>query len=230
MAGKSAGPAGSRLTIMLMMKRDGSIFGKPRITFSHLEGDKECPTGLRRRRRTRGRGVPAVSDHAVAGRRDRRPSVRHQSRPAEGRAKDLSASDRRRWSNSNLTPYLAESHWNPARSSRVYPPTSFKGDFHVLIGHWPQGRRHASGKQHAPTNPSRAPTTPERNDRIREMAYFLWLDEGCPEGGAERHWAAAEAFLIESEPEERKRIEGEPPGEPAVDSSTARSVRRARAV
>ncbi len=42
MAGKSLGPAGSRLTIMLMMKRDGSIFGKPRITFSHLEGDKDA--------------------------------------------------------------------------------------------------------------------------------------------------------------------------------------------
>jgi hypothetical protein len=41
MTGKSLGPAGSRLTIMLMMKRDGSIFGKPRITFSHLEGDKD---------------------------------------------------------------------------------------------------------------------------------------------------------------------------------------------
>jgi hypothetical protein len=41
LAGKSLGPAGSRLTIMLMMKRDGSIFGKPRITFSHLEGDKD---------------------------------------------------------------------------------------------------------------------------------------------------------------------------------------------
>ena len=42
MAGKALGPAGSRLTIMLMMKRDGSIFGKPRITFSHLEGDKDA--------------------------------------------------------------------------------------------------------------------------------------------------------------------------------------------
>ena len=41
MAGKPVGPAGSRLTIMLMMKRDGSIFGKPRITFSKLEGDKD---------------------------------------------------------------------------------------------------------------------------------------------------------------------------------------------
>jgi hypothetical protein len=46
MAGKLAGPAGSRLTIMLMMKRDGSIFGKPRITFSHLEGDKEARKGF----------------------------------------------------------------------------------------------------------------------------------------------------------------------------------------
>jgi hypothetical protein len=42
MAGKPLGPAGSRLTIRLMMKRDGSIFGKPRITFSHLEGDAEA--------------------------------------------------------------------------------------------------------------------------------------------------------------------------------------------
>jgi hypothetical protein len=42
MAGKPLGPAGSRLTIMLMMKRDGSIFGKPRITFSHLEGDADA--------------------------------------------------------------------------------------------------------------------------------------------------------------------------------------------
>jgi hypothetical protein len=40
--GQSFGPAGSRLAIMLMMKRDGSIFGKPRITFSHLEGDKDA--------------------------------------------------------------------------------------------------------------------------------------------------------------------------------------------
>jgi hypothetical protein len=42
MAGKSLGPPGSRLTIMLMMKRDGSVFGKPRITFSHLEGDADA--------------------------------------------------------------------------------------------------------------------------------------------------------------------------------------------
>jgi hypothetical protein len=42
MGDKPLGPAGSRLTIRLMMKRDGSIFGKPRMTFSHLEGDAEA--------------------------------------------------------------------------------------------------------------------------------------------------------------------------------------------
>ena len=71
--------------------------------------------------------------------------------------------------------------------------------------------------------------TPDRNDRIREIAYFLWLDEGCPEGGAERHWSAAEA-LLESEPLERKRMEGEPPGEPLGEAPTATAkARRARA-
>ena len=54
----------------------------------------------------------------------------------------------------------------------------------------------------------------ERDDRIREIAYFLWLQEGRPEDQAERHWQAAE-ILFNSEPVERKRIEGEPPGDPA---------------
>jgi hypothetical protein len=66
-------------------------------------------------------------------------------------------------------------------------------------------------------------TTPDRNDRIREIAYSLWLDEGCPEGEAERHWSTAEA-MVESEPSERKRIEGEPPGEPVGDSRTIPGV------
>src|SRR3984885_16061426 len=46
MGDKSFGPAGSRLTIMLMVKRDGSIFGQPRIPFSHLGGDKEAREGF----------------------------------------------------------------------------------------------------------------------------------------------------------------------------------------
>jgi hypothetical protein len=75
--------------------------------------------------------------------------------------------------------------------------------------------------------PEPGQATPDRNDRIREIAYFLWLDEGRPEGEEARHWTTAEA-LLESEPEQRKRIEGEPPGEPVSDAPTAPEVRRAR--
>ena len=66
----------------------------------------------------------------------------------------------------------------------------------------------------------------DRDERIRELAYFLWLGEGCPEDAAERHWLAAETLV---EPDERKRIEGEPPGEPANDSADNGGGRIARA-
>jgi hypothetical protein len=58
-----------------------------------------------------------------------------------------------------------------------------------------------------------------REDRIREIAYFLWVEEGRPDGQANRHWWAAEN-RVDSDPLERKRVEGEPPGEPADDSRT----------
>ena len=52
----------------------------------------------------------------------------------------------------------------------------------------------------------------DRDQRIREIAYFLWLEEGSPEGEADRHWLAAEG-LIEDEPLEgrsrRKRAFGQ---------------------
>jgi hypothetical protein len=61
----------------------------------------------------------------------------------------------------------------------------------------------------------------DRDRRVREIAYFLWMEEGFPEGEAERHWRAAEA-LCDSEEAERKSIEGEPPGDPleASEGST----------
>jgi hypothetical protein len=81
-------------------------------------------------------------------------------------------------------------------------------------------------ESHTHAHPEPGSTIPDRNARVREMAYFLWLDEGRPEGGAERHWTTAEA-LIGSEPEERKRIEGEPPGEePPVSPVSPRGPRR----
>jgi Protein of unknown function (DUF2934) len=63
----------------------------------------------------------------------------------------------------------------------------------------------------------------DRDDRIRELAFFMWLEEGCPEGQAERHWQTAET-RFDSEQIERKRIEGEPPGDAADDSPTASSL------
>jgi Protein of unknown function (DUF2934) len=68
----------------------------------------------------------------------------------------------------------------------------------------------------------------DRDDRIRELAYFLWLEEGCPEGQAERHWQAAE-ILFDSGHLERKRAEGEPPGDPVDDSPTVSGLRGAPA-
>jgi hypothetical protein len=46
LARQPLGPAGSQVTIVFVAKRDGSIFGKPRITFSHLEGDAEARRGF----------------------------------------------------------------------------------------------------------------------------------------------------------------------------------------
>ena len=53
----------------------------------------------------------------------------------------------------------------------------------------------------------------DRHERLSELAYFLWREEGCPEGEAERHWLTAEALLDAAEPAERKHTEGEPPGD-----------------
>jgi len=36
-------------------------------------------------------------------------------------------------------------------------------------------------------------------DEIRELAYQLWQEDGCPEGRAEEHWAKARALLSRSE-------------------------------
>ena len=31
--------------------------------------------------------------------------------------------------------------------------------------------------------------------QIRKIAYFLWLDEGCPEGCSDVHWMLAPSML-----------------------------------
>lgn len=65
----------------------------------------------------------------------------------------------------------------------------------------------------------------DRNDRIRELAYLLWLEEGYPEGQAERHWLAAE-ILVESGSLEETPTDG---GDPADESPIVPGVERADA-
>jgi len=60
----------------------------------------------------------------------------------------------------------------------------------------------------------------EREQRLREIAYDLWRDEGQLEGEAERHWFAAEAILAE---EEAGRDRGSP-GEAAAGAGEAPAV------
>jgi hypothetical protein len=110
-----------------------------------------------------------------------------------------------------------------AAASRRATPPRIKGDdwrrcicraiAGEPIGSGEKGYRHTQAKRRARGQLEPGTSMTDRDDRIREIAYFLWLEEGCPEGAAERHWLAAETRL-ESDPLERKRIEGEPPGEP----------------
>jgi Protein of unknown function (DUF2934) len=35
----------------------------------------------------------------------------------------------------------------------------------------------------------------DREQRVREIAYFLWIEDGRPDGEADRHWRTAEEGL-----------------------------------
>jgi hypothetical protein len=55
----------------------------------------------------------------------------------------------------------------------------------------------------------------DREQRIRDIAYFLWEGEGCPEGRAFEHWAAAEA-VVDAQDAESKNSADDAQGEPLV--------------
>ena len=57
----------------------------------------------------------------------------------------------------------------------------------------------------------------DREQRIREIAYGLWEEEGFPEGEHERHWFSAEA-LFNAEAAPGDELRGEAPGEAAAAS------------
>lgn len=55
---------------------------------------------------------------------------------------------------------------------------------------------------------------PYREEEIRQIAYHLWLDEGCPHGRHLDHWFKAESIWREQEaakqPADRRPAKSEP--------------------
>jgi hypothetical protein len=51
----------------------------------------------------------------------------------------------------------------------------------------------------------------DRDQRIREIACYLWEQEGCPEDQAERHWSAALA-VVGTQDAEAENMEEDPRG------------------
>ena len=41
-------------------------------------------------------------------------------------------------------------------------------------------------------------------ERIREQAYHIWKEEGCPEGRAEAHWEQARHVLSPNDPQAQR--------------------------
>jgi len=44
-----------------------------------------------------------------------------------------------------------------------------------------------------------APDIDDREDLIRTKAFYIWLDEGCPEGRADAHWHMATEIVASEE-------------------------------
>ena len=68
--------------------------------------------------------------------------------------------------------------------------------------------------------------SPITEERIRERAYRLWIEEGQPQGKATEHWEKARELLaLEADPEERLEEPDEgynnpgPWGEPVEEAS-----------
>jgi len=51
---------------------------------------------------------------------------------------------------------------------------------------------------------------------IRELAYYLWVSEGKPEGQSSRHWAIASKMASE------RHLTGKAPHKKSIDPSEAK--------
>ena len=58
-----------------------------------------------------------------------------------------------------------------------------------------------------------APDIDNREDLIRTKAFYIWLDEGCPEGRADAHWQMATELAAA---EGRRRSGGQPGTNPTT--------------
>ncbi|MBS0559142.1 MAG: DUF2934 domain-containing protein [Proteobacteria bacterium] len=62
----------------------------------------------------------------------------------------------------------------------------------------------------------------DRQERIRQRAYQLWLSDGCPEGRELQHWLAAER--TEAEAEDQAADEASKESFPASDPPARTAV------
>jgi hypothetical protein len=63
----------------------------------------------------------------------------------------------------------------------------------------------------------------DKDQRVREIAYYLWEQEGWPESQADRHWATAVA-IVEAQDAQRENSKSEEmtedPGDAVFNKST----------
>jgi hypothetical protein len=57
------------------------------------------------------------------------------------------------------------------------------------------------------------PERSSREDRIRQQAYLIWIEEGRPEGRENEHWERAERIIVRTE---ELAKEDESGSEPAI--------------
>jgi hypothetical protein len=56
-----------------------------------------------------------------------------------------------------------------------------------------------------------------KETRIRNLAYMLWLEDGCPEGRAQTHWLEAEDMLRAEDEEPKWLVRAEKKAEPVAN-------------
>jgi len=69
-------------------------------------------------------------------------------------------------------------------------------------------------------------TEPNRDEAIRQLAYRLWQEAGCPEGSDVQHWLNAETIWLEEHraPGEAKQAKAAKARKPRKPRATDREL------